>query len=145
MGRHQVGVTLNTSTLMKSIIWLLPFFLLSLAATRDSLIQQQQKLSELAAAGNGLIKLDSNIFDLLLSPQRTWSASVQFTALDKRRRCAPCRSVLSLFLILFTIPGNSIPHGTRSRKLGLPCQRESVIVTSSRPSILTMHKLCSRR
>ncbi|KAG6900883.1 hypothetical protein C0993_010001 [Termitomyces sp. T159_Od127] len=60
---------------------------LCLAAAQDPV----QQLSELAAAGKGLIKLDSNTFDLLTSPQRTWSVSVQMTALDPKRKCSPCR------------------------------------------------------
>lgn len=65
------------------------FFLLplSLAAT------PHQRLVQLAAAGNGNIKLNAETFDLLISPKRTWSASVQLTAMDTRRRCAPCRLV----------------------------------------------------
>ncbi|TFK29952.1 dolichyl-diphosphooligosaccharide-protein glycotransferase [Coprinopsis marcescibilis] len=50
----------------------------------------EQQLKELAAAGNGLIKLDSHLYDLLTSPKRTWSASIHFTALDKKRGCHPC-------------------------------------------------------
>ncbi|KAG6887219.1 hypothetical protein C0992_013350, partial [Termitomyces sp. T32_za158] len=60
---------------------------LCLAAVQDPV----QQLSELAAAGNGVINLDSNTFDLLTSPQRTWSVSVQMTALDSRRKCMPCK------------------------------------------------------
>lgn len=58
----------------------------ALAATSDD----HQKLIDLAAAGNGNIKLDPHSFELLTSPKRTWSAAVQLTALDKRRRCGPC-------------------------------------------------------
>ncbi|KAF8077932.1 oligosaccharyl transferase subunit OST3/OST6 family [Lyophyllum atratum] len=70
----------------KSLLALLslPFYL---AAAQDP----YQRLTELAKAGNGLIKLDSNTFDLLTSPKRTWSVSVQLTALDKRRKCGPCK------------------------------------------------------
>ncbi|KAJ7172460.1 hypothetical protein C8R46DRAFT_1086003 [Mycena filopes] len=50
-----------------------------------------QKLVALAAAGGGLIKLDAASYDLLTTPNRDWSASIQFTALDSRRRCAPCK------------------------------------------------------
>ncbi|RXW20744.1 hypothetical protein EST38_g5110 [Candolleomyces aberdarensis] len=56
-------------------------------AQQDSL----KKLTELAAAGNGVIHLDSQSFDLLTSPKRTWSASIQFTALSKNRNCVPCK------------------------------------------------------
>lgn len=69
---------------------LLLFFLpLSLAAA----VTPHQRLVQLAADGNGNIKLNDQIFDLLLSPTRTWSASVHLTAMDGRRRCAPCKSV----------------------------------------------------
>ncbi|TFK42567.1 oligosaccharyl transferase subunit OST3/OST6 family [Crucibulum laeve] len=50
----------------------------------------QQQLVDLSTAGNGVIKLDATTFDLLTSPKRTWSAAIQLTALDKRRRCTPC-------------------------------------------------------
>ncbi|KJA27197.1 hypothetical protein HYPSUDRAFT_84107 [Hypholoma sublateritium FD-334 SS-4] len=51
----------------------------------------QEQLAQLAAAGNGVIKLDATTYDLLTSPKREWSASVQLTALDPRRRCNPCK------------------------------------------------------
>lgn len=54
----------------------------------------QKQLADLAAAGNGVIKLDPKTFDLLTSPKRTWSASIHFTALDGRRKCFPCKFVL---------------------------------------------------
>ncbi|KXN89246.1 Dolichyl-diphosphooligosaccharide--protein glycosyltransferase subunit 3 [Leucoagaricus sp. SymC.cos] len=50
-----------------------------------------EKLLKLSKDGNGVIKLDPKSYDLLTSPRRTWSASVQLTALDKRRKCSPCR------------------------------------------------------
>ena len=53
----------------------------------------QQQLIQLASAGDGIIRLNSDTFDLLTSPRRTWSATIQLTALDKRRRCNPCRLV----------------------------------------------------
>ncbi|KAL0946875.1 hypothetical protein HGRIS_013041 [Hohenbuehelia grisea] len=61
---------------------------LTLAQSAESI---HQKLVDLAAAGNGLISLDGDSFDLLISPKRTWSATIQFTALDARRRCTPCK------------------------------------------------------
>ncbi|KDQ60806.1 hypothetical protein JAAARDRAFT_55541 [Jaapia argillacea MUCL 33604] len=54
-------------------------------------VSSQDQLVALAAANNGVIRLDSQTFDLLTSPKRTWSASIHFTAMDKRRRCAPCK------------------------------------------------------
>jgi oligosaccharyltransferase complex subunit gamma len=72
---------------------LLPFFcLLALPvivlAAQDS---THKHLVKLAAENNGIIHLDPKNFDLLTSPKRDWSASILFTALDKRRRCGPCR------------------------------------------------------
>ncbi|KAJ8521627.1 hypothetical protein ONZ45_g1699 [Pleurotus djamor] len=66
---------------------LLPFAALAYAASRDT----HQQLVDLAAAGNGLIKLDPKTFELLTSAKRNWSASIQFTAMDAKRRCAPCK------------------------------------------------------
>jgi len=51
----------------------------------------QKQLTDLATAGNGVIKLDPKTFDLLTSSKRTWSASIQLTALDGRRKCFPCK------------------------------------------------------
>ncbi|KAI0748221.1 oligosaccharyl transferase subunit OST3/OST6 family [Daedaleopsis nitida] len=72
---------------------LLPLFALfslpfCLAASADA---AYEKLLKLASNNNGLIKLDDASYNLLTHPQRTWSASVHFTALDPRRRCAPCK------------------------------------------------------
>ena len=50
-----------------------------------------EKLVKLAASNNGVIKLDENTYNLITSPNRNWSASIHFTALDPRRRCAPCK------------------------------------------------------
>jgi len=64
----------------------LPF---CLAATKKSPLDE---LTTLAAAGNGDIKIISErVYDLLTAPNRNWSASIHFTALDKKRRCAPCK------------------------------------------------------
>ena len=80
---------LSPTRVTMKIILLASIFLLplSLAAT------PQQRLVQLADAGNGNIKLDAETFDLLLNPKRTWSASVHLTAMDRRRGCHPCRSV----------------------------------------------------
>lgn len=50
-----------------------------------------QSLLDLARQGNGLITLNEHSYSLLTDPKRTWSASVQLTALDSRRKCAPCK------------------------------------------------------
>ncbi|KAL0581709.1 oligosaccharyl transferase subunit ost3/OST6 [Marasmius crinis-equi] len=69
---------------------LLPLLALPLAWAA-SVDETRQKLVDLAAASNGVIRLDPKAYDLLTSPNRDWSAAIQFTALDKRRRCLPCK------------------------------------------------------
>ncbi|KAJ6561665.1 oligosaccharyl transferase subunit OST3/OST6 family [Mycena capillaripes] len=49
-----------------------------------------QKLVTIAAAGGGVIQLDTASYDLLTTANRTWSASIEFTALQTRDRCDPC-------------------------------------------------------
>lgn len=79
---HSSNVHSLTMQLLVSLLVLLPLCLAT---------SEHQQLKNLAAAGNGLIKLDSTSFDILTSPKRTWSASIQLTALDKRRKCNPCQ------------------------------------------------------
>ncbi|KAJ3507875.1 hypothetical protein NLJ89_g6060 [Agrocybe chaxingu] len=69
--------------LLAALLWL-PF---SQASTSP-----QDQLARLAAANNGVIKLNAELFDQLTSPKRTWSASIQLTALDPRRKCSPCKA-----------------------------------------------------
>lgn len=61
---------------------------LCLAASVDT---AYEKLVKAAASNNGLIKLDDATYSLLTHPKRNWSATIHFTALDPRRRCAPCK------------------------------------------------------
>ncbi|KAJ7102575.1 hypothetical protein B0H15DRAFT_898910 [Mycena belliarum] len=56
-----------------------------------------QELIALAAAAGGPIKLDSSSFDLLTTPHRNWSASIEFTALHPRRKCVPCKELHSFW------------------------------------------------
>ena len=92
-------------------LFLLP---ISLAASVE---KDHAKLVQLAAANNGIIPLDESTFNALTNPKRTWSASIQFTAMDNRRRCAPCRYALhinsSLYFLELTIGKGS------STQLGL--------------------------
>jgi len=77
------------------MLWtpILALLLLPLTLASAALEADRDKLVKLAAAGNGVIKLDESTFNLLTHPKRTWSAAIQFTAMEKRRRCNPCRSV----------------------------------------------------
>ncbi|RDB21052.1 Dolichyl-diphosphooligosaccharide--protein glycosyltransferase subunit 3 [Hypsizygus marmoreus] len=68
-------------------LFTLLFLPLALVAGQDPL----QQLVKLAKQGNGVITLDPQTFDLLTNPKRTWSTSIQLTALDKRRKCTPCK------------------------------------------------------
>jgi oligosaccharyltransferase complex subunit gamma len=79
------------------MLWtsLLALLLLPLTLVSATLEVDHDKLVKLAAASNGVIKLDESTFNLLTHPKRTWSAAIQFTAMDKRRRCNPCKCVLA--------------------------------------------------
>ena len=74
--------------LLYRFLALLPLLSLCLAASIQS---THDELIKLAAAGNGVIFLDERTYNLLTTPKRTWSATVQLTAMDKRRRCNPCK------------------------------------------------------
>jgi len=69
---------------------LLALFLVptSLAASVE---KDHARLIQLAESNNGVITLDESSFNALTNPKRTWSASIQFTAMDSSRRCTPCR------------------------------------------------------
>jgi oligosaccharyltransferase complex subunit gamma len=77
------------------MLWtpILALLLLPLTFASAALEVEHDKLVKLAAASNGVIKLDESTFNLLTHPKRTWSAAIQFTAMDGRRRCNPCRCV----------------------------------------------------
>ena len=45
----------------------------------------------LAAENQGVIPLNADTFAQLTAPKRDWSATIQLTALDKKRRCSPCK------------------------------------------------------
>jgi len=68
---------------------LLPFLPICLAATKGT---TRDRLVALAAANNGIVKLDSETYDLITSPTRDWSAAIQLTAL-KSFKCAPCKEL----------------------------------------------------
>jgi oligosaccharyltransferase complex subunit gamma len=79
--------------LFATMFLFLPF--LSLLALPAIVLAAQdsphEQLVKLAAANNGVINLDPKTFDLLTLPERDWSASIQFTALDNKRKCGPCK------------------------------------------------------
>ena len=69
------------------------FVLLALPLALAAALSPHQKLVDLAKAGNGIVNLDANSFDLVTAPNRNWSVAIHLTALDPKRRCAPCRYV----------------------------------------------------
>ena len=78
----------SVMNLLYRFLALLPLLSLCLAASIQS---THDELIKLAAAGNGVIFLDERTYNLLTTPKRTWSATVQLTAMDKRRQCNPCK------------------------------------------------------
>jgi oligosaccharyltransferase complex subunit gamma len=71
---------------MKLPLLALLAFPFSLAASN-----YQQFVDLASSSSNGIIVLDDASFDLLTSPKRNWSATVQFTAMDARRKCGACQ------------------------------------------------------
>ncbi len=87
----------------------------------------QAQLVSLAAAGNGLIRLNAQTYELLTTSNRNWSAAIQFTALDKRRRCEPCRSVSTYTIavcILLTLNREFDPSWTAVAKAWAAVSKE---------------------
>ena len=73
---------------MLKLLFLLILSPLCLAAVKTP----HERLVALAdAADDGIIKLDEHLYDLVATSKRDFSAVVQFTALDKNLKCAPCR------------------------------------------------------
>lgn len=59
-----------------------------------------EELIALAESNHGIIKLNSQTWDLLTAPKRDWSAVVQLTALNQNMKCAPCRYFIPFILFL---------------------------------------------
>ncbi|EKM55563.1 uncharacterized protein PHACADRAFT_144077 [Phanerochaete carnosa HHB-10118-sp] len=53
--------------------------------------QAREELTKLAAANNGVVNVDEHTFELLTLPDREWSSTIVFTAMDPRRKCGPCK------------------------------------------------------
>lgn len=131
------------------MLWtpILALLLLPLTLVSATLEPEHDKLVKLAAAGNGVIKLDESTFSLLTHPKRTWSAAIQFTAMDKRRRCNPCRCVPSFSSSsrpLIYGSGSSVLHGIPWQRLGPRPLQSTETPTSSALSTLTMLSPFSR-
>lgn len=54
------------------------------------------KFSSLARAGNGVVKLNDQLFDELVGEPRNFSVSIVMTALGAQFKCVPCGCVKSL-------------------------------------------------
>lgn len=61
------------------------------AASASTYSTFHQQLIGLAAANNGIVPLDANLFEQIITKDRDWSVAVQFTAMNMK--CAPCRYV----------------------------------------------------
>ena len=88
-------VAVFTTVLHVDVMRLSIFALLSLpfclAAVKK---QSQDELTDLAILGNGNIEIkNERIFDMLTSSHRNFSSAIHFTAMDKRRKCSPCKWV----------------------------------------------------
>ena len=145
--RHVAYISFSTSS--PRMLWtpILALLLLPLTLVSAALESEHDKLVKLAAAGNGVIKLDESTFNLLTHPKRTWSAAIQFTAMDKRRRCNPCRCVPSFSSSsrpLIYGSGSSVLHGIPWQRLGSRPLQSTETPTSSAPSTLTMLSPFSR-
>ena len=96
--RPLVDTSVGASTLvhrldLRAAMLLLPLLALfslplCLARTRQ---QVHDELVKLSTSNNGLIVLDDRTYGMLTAPDRDWSATVVFTAMDPRRKCAPCK------------------------------------------------------
>ncbi|OBZ75117.1 Dolichyl-diphosphooligosaccharide--protein glycosyltransferase subunit 3 [Grifola frondosa] len=70
---------------------LLALLLAPLCLAAASTESTHAKLVQLAASNNGIINLDEHSYNMLTSPERTWSAAIHLTAMDPRRRSGMCR------------------------------------------------------
>jgi hypothetical protein len=84
---HPCPGRLTSTMLLRalSVLLLLPFIY--------ALTPHEELVKLAKSSPNGIIKLNDKTYDLITGPKRTWSASIQYTALDPRRRCNPCRFV----------------------------------------------------
>lgn len=131
----------NNSMLFLSFLLVLPT---CLAAAKPS---SREKLAAMAAANNGVVKLDSETYNLITSPTRDWSAAIQLTALHSFK-CAPCKCVsrlvrISTFVsLMFT--GNLIHRSRPSHKRGKRWPPQTGTSTSSGPWIMRRARTSSR-
>lgn len=70
---------------------LLALLVLPFAHAAVSKDKAHAELVKLAAANNGVVNIDDRTYELLTVPNRDWSATVVFTAMDPRRKCGPCK------------------------------------------------------
>lgn len=66
-------------------------YLLSLAAIPLVLADRQRWADLAAKSKNGIIKLDSELYDEFLADDREYSALVLLTALAPQFKCQPCQ------------------------------------------------------
>src|SRR5258706_5146265 len=101
-----------------------------------------KSFASLAANNGGIIPLDDDLFNKLTAADRTWSATVQLTALGKTMKCAPCRythySLISplWFSAKSGLPANLNHNSSWPQSRGQRSNRILGVNTSSLPSTL---------
>jgi oligosaccharyltransferase complex subunit gamma len=75
--------------------FLTPLLALGLAILPAALADRQKWVDLASKSKNGIIKLDSAMYDELLDSDRDYSALVLLTALAPQFKCQPCQWVLS--------------------------------------------------
>ena len=58
---------------------------------KPSLESKLDKLNEAARKNQGVVELDSNLYDEFTAKQRNYSIAILLTALDPLLKCMPCR------------------------------------------------------
>lgn len=88
---HVISATSLLTTDTHTSTMLLPLLALSFIPSVFSLSSEHQQLVSLARSGNGVIKLNTSTWHQLTSQKRTWSAVIEYTALDPSLKCTPCK------------------------------------------------------
>ena len=93
---------------------LLPLLALLALPLCQALVTKQQahdELVKLSNANNGVVNVDDRTFEMLTHPNRDWSSIIVFTAMDPRRKCAPCR-YKKLTEVLLYVSNNCVEYSS---------------------------------
>lgn len=64
---------------------------LALAAVRGASASKLDEFKALARKNNGIVKLDSEAYDVITASPRDYSVSIVLTAMAPQYKCAPCQ------------------------------------------------------